>query len=183
MTDQEIAACIWAEGFEPLPYKDSKGIWSCGIGYNLEAHGIPASWVKPILDGYEIIKSPGYKMLKMKPGITKSQAVEELETWWHRAASTALGPFFTVWGSFSDVQRFVVTDMVFNMGLGSVKPAKGFLSFSTSTIPAMRRGDWKTVIANLKKSKWAKDTGRRARRDIRMLELGRWLSDEELRTI
>lgn len=170
MTDQEIAACIWAEGFEPLPYKDSKGIWTCGIGYNLEAHGIPADWVKPILS---------------RTGITRAQAVDRLEFHFDNAESQA--HFYTFglrdWEKFSDIQHFVITDMIYNMGLGSKKPAKGFLSFYISTIPAMIRGDWKTVIANLKKSKWAKDTGRRARRDIKMLELGRWLSEEELRNV
>ncbi len=28
------------EGRRELPYKDTKGIWTCGVGCNLEAHGL-----------------------------------------------------------------------------------------------------------------------------------------------
>lgn len=153
MTDLEISACIWAEGFEPLPYKDSKGIWTCGIGYNLEAHGIPADWVRPILS---------------RTGITRAQAVQRLEYLWDVAENQVTWNVFRKeWPTFSDAQRFVITDMVFNMGLGNAQ--RGFLSFKT-TIELMKQGEWKQVCSNLRKSKWARDTGRRAERDIQILE-------------
>ena len=154
MIQLEIDACIWAEGFEKLPYKNPRGVWTCGIGHNLEARGIPASWVKPILD---------------KRGISKKQASEILELDWISAQMNRVYVFtFAEWESFSEAQKFVVTDMIFNMGLGDKN--HGFLSFSIASIPAMKRGDWSTVIANLKRSKWVKQTGRRALRDISILE-------------
>jgi GH24 family phage-related lysozyme (muramidase) len=35
------AELIEDEGYDRVPYKDTKGIWTGGIGHNLEAHGIP----------------------------------------------------------------------------------------------------------------------------------------------
>jgi len=163
MTSKELEAAVWAEGFEPLPYRDSKGIWTIGIGYNMEAHGIPPDWVRPILS---------------KIGITRAAAAHQLEILWERAKDLAIHEVFpTKWPFFSDIQRFVITDMIFNMGLGDSK--RGFLSFKNS-IQLMKEGNWTQVCINLRRSKWYRDTKSRAKRDIQMLEKGRFLTDEEL---
>lgn len=152
MTQTEVDAAIWAEGFNPLPYQDSVGVWTIGIGYNMEAHGIPPEWVKPILD---------------HTGITKDQAIEKLKKEWDSCASKAATIFGSDWSSFSDAQKFVVTDMIFNMGVGN--RSRGFLSFR-NTIEFMKIGNWRAVCNCLKSSKWYRQVGRRAERDIKILE-------------
>jgi lysozyme len=38
------------EGVRLKPYRDSRGIWTVGVGWNLEAHGLPAGVMRALCD-------------------------------------------------------------------------------------------------------------------------------------
>lgn len=160
-----LALFTWAEGFKSLPYLDSVGVWTIGKGYNLEAHGIPPNLVKKILS---------------KTGITEAEAnvllYNEIISCYKKARELFPNPQEPM----LEVHWFVITDMIFNMGLGDDN--HGFLSFK-KTIAAMNRGDWEEAAAQMKDSNWYRQTKRRARRDILMLKKGRYLSEDELAQI
>lgn len=73
------------------------------------------------------------------------------------------------WRALDPVRQLVLLDMAFNMGLGH--EGKGLLSFR-NTLRAMRERRWSDAAAGMEASKWARQTGRRARRLTAMMRSG-----------
>lgn len=67
------------------------------------------------------------------------------------------------WRGLSGIRQLVLADMMFNLG------ASRLLKFR-NTLPAMQEGRWADAAAGMRKSLWAKQTGRRARRLATMME-------------
>jgi lysozyme len=72
------------------------------------------------------------------------------------------------------VRQTVLVNMCFNMGLGSRE--RGLLSFR-NTLAAIARGDYVTAADGMRRSKWARQVGRRAERLARMMETGEFLDE------
>lgn len=128
------------EGRRDRPYRDSRGIWTAGIGHNLEAHGIdPASLPTPIPDA-------------------------TIEQWFQEdiaATEASLDRNFNGWRSFGDDRQLAVMNLCFNMGWGN--GAHGLSTFR-NMLAAMLAGDWGGAADDLLASAYAEEVGDRATR-------------------
>jgi lysozyme len=143
------------EGFEPLPYQDSKGIWTIGMGYNMEAHGIPAHLVKPIFD---------------KTGISRFHA-EELLKGGLREAISDLQTIFPLFGHFSRNRQLAFVDMRFAMGPGNALSEHGFRGMKRM-VQAAKNGNWVKAAAEAQDSDWYRDVKTRGPLIVRMIREG-----------
>ena len=130
------------EGLRLEPYRDTRGIWTIGYGYNLEAHGVD-----------------------IKPGcslrIVQSQAEAWLNDELDKAEAIARG-LYKGFDAMPDVIKATCIDLAYNMGAGT-------LAKFVNTNAAINRGDWLAAAAGLEASKYAKQVGRRARYHITVL--------------
>jgi lysozyme len=81
------------------------------------------------------------------------------------SAEKVVGP---VWGEIDEVRQDVLTSMVFQMGAG------GFAKF-TDTLAAVREKKWAEAADHMLNSRWAKQTGKRARRLAEMMRTGAYV--------
>lgn len=81
------------------------------------------------------------------------------------SAAKVVGP---VWAEIDCVRQDILTSMVFQMGAG------GFAKF-TDTLEAVREKKWAEASTHMLNSRWAKQTGRRARRLAEMMEKGEYV--------
>ena len=130
---------IREEGLRLLPYKDSKGIWTIGVGHNIEA------------DPFML---PTLEMLKSR-GITKEEAYGLLDKDIRDHTAILLEALPWV-GDLDWNRKSVIIDLCFNMGLGDEH--HGLLSFK-NTLKLMEAGKWQEAGEHLKVSKWYKDVG------------------------
>lgn len=71
------------------------------------------------------------------------------------------------WDDLCMARKMVVADMVFNMGLPRFT---GFVM----TNRALNSGDFDEAAEEMKDSKWYRQTGRRARKLVRIMKTGEW---------
>lgn len=144
---------IREEALRLFPYKDTKGIWTIGVGHNIEA---------------DPIMSKSLEILKTR-GITKDEAYALLDK--DIREHTALLIEALPWAGNLDWNRkSVLIDLCFNMGLGNAK--HGLLSFG-NTLAHMEADQWADAAEHLRKSKWYQDVGpNRADILIKILETG-----------
>jgi len=149
-----------AEGLRLRSYNDTVGVKTIGYGHNLNNGDSPA-----------LLKSMGLDPVTIRNGtqsLTKEQADMIFE---HDEAKAKAGAQRVVSGFGSRLDAHpnwvqnILTDLVFNMG------AAGVASFKQS-IPAILRGDYEAAANSLSKSKWASQTGRRAKAIIQDLRAG-----------
>lgn len=134
------------EGKVPTVYKDSKGLWTIGIGILVDP------------------KVPG-------AGLTYEE-MRYLARNRIRAAEDELDAAFPWFAGVDEPRRAVFVELVFNMGMGNRK--KGLRSF-VNTLRAAAEGRWLDVGAGLRRSKWYRDVKpRRADPLIRQVETGQW---------
>lgn len=72
---------------------------------------------------------------------------------------------FEWYEGLDEIRKRVVIDMRFNLGPG------GFRTF-TNTIKAISEGRYQDAAQGMRRSKWARQVGRRAERLVRMMETG-----------
>ena len=146
------------EGFEIEAYKDSEGIWTIGIGHNLETDQTPEELAIMGLED-ELEDWEGFK-------ITKEQAFELFDLDVEEAVND-LYPAFTDEDllKLNETRYAVILSMVFQMGGAGVRKFKNF-------VKAVKTQDWDTaaeemIYANPKvkrHSKWYKQTPERCLR-------------------
>jgi len=137
------------EGWSAKPYKCSAGKWTIGYGYNMEAHGIPATLVKGILDGQGILREEADKLLIAEV----AQCIDAAER---------------IVPGFNDIDRprqYVIIDMIFNLG------ATGFSQF-VRTITAIVAGRYGDAADYMRQSKWYRQVGLRGKRNVRIMRTG-----------
>jgi lysozyme len=144
---------IREEGLRLFPYKDTKGIWTIGVGHNIEA---------------DPIMFPNLELLKSR-GVTKDEAYALLDKD-IRDHTAALIDALPWTGDLDWPRKSVMIDLCFNMGLGDEH--RGLLSFK-NTLAHMESGNWSDVAEHMRASKWYQDVGP-ARADIliKILETG-----------
>lgn|SRR5690606_22040999 len=142
------------EGFSELPYRDTKGLWTFGIGFCLERTYItPEQW-KHLLDNKLIdvrISREGAEYLtQQRLGIIES----------------GLSRLFKNWDALNEVRKSVLISMAYQMGVDGVA---GF----TKMCKAINRGNFVEAAKEGLDSKWARiDTPARAKRHMIQLERG-----------
>lgn len=83
-----------------------------------------------------------------------------------RAISDAQG--LEYWDLLNDARKVVVADLCFNLGITRFK---GFIR----TNEALACGDWETAADELIDSKYYRQTGRRAKRNVNVMRTGEWV--------
>jgi lysozyme len=123
------------EGMRRNPYRDTKGIMTVGIGFNLEAHKLPNGITFPLSD----------KDVETLYKISVDEVISGMDS------------YIPWWKGLDEVRQRVIANMVFNMGIGSVLKFKNTLFF-------IKKGDYYNAARNMRKSKWYKQVHDRAER-------------------
>ncbi|WP_175980074.1 glycoside hydrolase family protein [Caballeronia zhejiangensis] len=127
------------EGVRPLPYKDTEGVNTVGVGHNLDAAPLPAGWKYPLSDAQMT------QLLAQDVSSTLAK-LDRAVPWWR---------------GMDEVRQRVVANVCFNLGIGSAASGKGLLGFKKA-VAAMQRGDFATAAAEMKDSKWYRQVGQRS---------------------
>jgi lysozyme len=149
-----LAQLIKHEGKKAKVYKDSEGILTIGVGFNLER-----------AEAKKSIEALGLDFEKVKSGkqeLSQEQITKLLE----QDANAAIANCKVVFPKFvelSDVRQRVLVDMMFNLG-------KGRFSKFEKMIAAVKKNDFVTAADEMKSSKWyaqVKDRGKTLERMMR----------------
>lgn len=119
------------EGVRNKPYRDTKGILTIGIGWNMEANPLPQ-------DIAAFLRVHGY--------IT-NEMIDRLLDISIETATDNCRDIYKDFDSFSENRRFALIDLMFNMGIGTM------LTFR-NTNRAINEGRWEDAAKGLRYSKW-----------------------------
>lgn len=133
--NEMVERCKKHEGFSSKPYKCPAGKLTIGYGRNIEDNGITKDEAEYLL--LNDIESARDELLKNYPWASKIS--------YHR--------------------RFVLTEMVFNMGIVKFKQFKNMLA-------ACEQGDWNKAAEQALDSAWHKQVGKRAETLAQVLKEG-----------
>ena len=136
------------EGIRYYAYQDSVGVWTCGVGHNLESHGFTLDEIMALTE------TPA----------TEQQVDEWLDTDIYDATETAK-TLFPALETFTDARQRALVNMAFNMGFGTLR--KFF-----RTIYLVNSGRWVEAASAAAQSKWYRQVGNRAKRIVHMLRTG-----------
>ena len=139
----------WAEGKEYCVYKDSLGIPTIGIGFNLQRG-----------DARTLITNVGADFDKILAGtqcLSDSQ-ISKLFSYDLKWADEGAKNCISSYSTHPKCIQEVLTDMTFNMGKSSLCSWHNFQSQLASH-------DYASASANMKSTKWCGQVGRRCTRD------------------
>ena len=138
MNEQQLKQdLIRDEGKRLMPYVDSVGKLTGGVGRNLTDRGFSESEVD----------------LMLHNDILRTQIL--------------LDRYLPWWRLQSEIRQRVLCNLAFNMGVGpSPEDPTGKLLTFKNTLAAMERGDTEAACEGLRNSKWARQVGVRADRLI-----------------
>lgn len=149
-----------AEGLRLKAYNDTVGVKTIGYGHNLNNPESKSLLSNMGLD-YNAVRSG-------QQSITKGQADQLFEVD-HAKAEQGARRITSNFGKDFDSQpgwvKNILTDMTFNLG------EKGLSNFKQS-LSSMLNGNYKAAAQSLSQSKWAQQTGQRARAIISDLQAG-----------
>lgn len=131
------------EGVRYVPYRDTKGIPTVGVGHNLQAAPLPSGWTYPLTDDQV------NQLLRIDLTNVFSDLNRDLP-WWT---------------DLNDVRQRVIANMMFNLG------SNRLLGFK-NTLAAMRQGRYDDAAAGMLNSAWASQVGARAQRLAQMMRTG-----------
>ncbi|MBB3256844.1 lysozyme [Paraburkholderia bannensis] len=131
------------EGVRTVPYKDTTGNLTVGVGHNLTASPLPAGWTYPLSQAQ----------------ITQLLITDVANTIAQLNASAKW------WGTLCEVRQRVVANMAFNLGITK------FLGFEKA-ISAMKEGAWDVAADEMQNSLWFKQVGDRAVRLCQAMRTG-----------
>ncbi len=135
------------EGRKLTAYKDSRGIWTIGYGYNLEAHG------------YSTDECDGLTWTQEQADAALADEIQavlaELDRRWPK------------WRDLDEVRQAAIVSSVYQLG------APGASKFF-ATIHAIQERDFETAATQMLASRWAKQTPARVKRNAEMIRTGQW---------
>lgn len=144
------------EGRRLKAYRDTKGIWSIGIGHNLEGCGTaPLTRAK-----WDLIAN----------GINDTEC-DQLFTHDIDRTASDLDQHLSWWRSLDPVRQRVLLNMCFNMGWGA-GTSHGLHTF-VNTLAMIQRGEYPRAADAMLASKWAREVGERAQRLADMMRFGK----------
>lgn len=132
------------ESCRDYPYQDSKGIWTAGIGHNLEAHGID----------HQTLAVP------IQTATIEQWLQEDIQT-----AEALLDAHLPWWRSLSDVRQRVILNMCFNLGWNRLSQFHRMLACASA-------GQYDQAAVEMLNSLWAQQVGARAQRLAEMMRSG-----------
>jgi len=148
------------EGFRSKPYKDSVGIWTIGIGRNLQHNPISRSERGKVFGNSKLSDEQLWDILQH--GVTLAQAYDLLESDIDSAIryTKRLSPNFD---ALSDPRQHVLVDMMFNLGYGTKRR-----SFQPM-LDMVGSGDYIGAVKFIQRTKYARQVGMRDNRLCVML--------------
>jgi GH24 family phage-related lysozyme (muramidase) len=141
------------EGLRLKKYPDSRGFWTIGRGFNLEAQGAAAVCAKAGVD-YAAVMAGG--------AITLAQANAIFDSQYEVAVAEGRTVYPNL-DAYPDNAAGVVLDMIFELGLA------GYMAFH-HVIAGMKAHNWPAAIAGMQASKWATQVPSREMNDVALLE-------------
>lgn len=156
LQDQVLRYVRFNEGVRRTRYFDSLGIPTVGVGFNLQR-----------ADARQKIVALGYDYDAVLDGSQSlsDAAVDSLLADDVEAAFASAARLVANFDALNDARQAVVVDMIFNLGAAS------FMRF-TGTIAAIEAADFARAAAQMADSKWARQVGGRARRNIDAMASG-----------
>lgn len=147
-----IQRFVLHEKCELKPYRCSAGYLTIGIGRNLETNPLTSEEQK-VVGNWQC-------------GITKNAAFFLLKNDIAKAMKDCKSkiPF---WQQLDNERQYALLDMTFNLGI------KGVLNFK-KMLSAMGCGDWEKAAEECLNSKYAAQTGQRAKRIAETIRTGRF---------
>lgn len=139
------------EGLRLTAYQDTRGVWTIGYGYNLQAHGY-----------------------------TKTQAAQAIWTKdrAERALSGKIGECvayldrtYSAWRNLTGARQAVCVSAVYQLGPRAIPPF-------APTIALICRGEYAAAAARMRATAWARQTPNRVRRLADMMATGEWPTKE-----
>jgi lysozyme len=149
--DKAVSETEGFEGFRSNPYKDSRGIWTFGIGRCLETSPLTGEELKYLLDSGLIALS-----------ITHLGAQHLLDTR-VTAVDIALAAHWVPYGSMPDEVQTILVEMAYQLGVASLLTFNTFLG-----LLAAKRYD--EAAADGRTTAWYKQTPVRAESLMKRLE-------------
>ena len=146
------------EGLELLPYEDSLGINTIGIGRNLEHRGLSEAELghigKDLSDIFEwgITKEQAYYLAKNDIEIVEKEVCES-----HPCVV-----------ELDEIRQRVIIDMAFNMGVPRLNKFKKMWK-------AIEEENFEEAKIQMLDSRWANQVGNRAVRLSNAMETGEWV--------
>ena len=128
------------EGVEYMPYLDTMGIPTVGVGHNLRAVPLPKIWTYPLSD-------------EQVDTVLAADLVEVF---------VQLDDKLPWWRKLDYERQRVICNMAFNLGIN------GLLGFK-NTLAAVEHGRYSAAGAGMAASKWATQVGARADRLVDMM--------------
>jgi len=148
MSDNLRDRLVKEEEFRKFPYQDSRGIWTIGVGHNIEVD-------------FDMKNKLG---VLLKNGLTTEEVYRLLDKDIEKAVyNLSLKLPWT--NDLDEVRREVLVDMVFNMGINKV------IRFN-NTLNLIKNGKYHEASENLKLSLWYSQVGVRAKNLCRVLDTG-----------
>lgn len=145
-----IQRFILHEGCELMPYKCPAGYLTIGVGRNLETNPLTEEEKKVCGDyRHGITKNAAYYLLRNDIEKVKRECKQNI-------------PFFN---RLDCERQYALLDMAFNMGIKNLCRFKLMLG-------AMGVGDWEKASDECLRSKYATQTGRRAKRIAETIRTG-----------
>jgi len=145
------------EGVRLSPYRCTAGFLTIGVGRNLDTNKLTA----------EELAFVGHNC-RTRP-ITKEQSDYLLKNDIEKVCADLM-KFLPWWAYLGDVRKRVLVNMAFNLG------TEGLLKFE-NTLALIRSGSYAQAAAEMVKSKWAKQVGKRADRLANMMKTGEVTDD------
>jgi len=156
------------EGLRLQAYKDTKGIWTIGIGRNIEHRGFSQGELSTLaitptqlenLETLKISKESAYYLL--------NNDIQQIEKSLQKYG----------WFKFlSDVRKDIIINMVFNIG------ERAFIGFRNFILD-IDNARWEEASHEMLRSKWYIDVGKRAKELSEMMRRNRYLTPVELAKI
>lgn len=138
------------EGYKTCVYKDSLGIPTIGVGFNLRKFGAKSE-IESVGADYD-------KVLNGSECLTDSQIERLFEKDMDSAVSCA-EDFVSNWSSIGTSRQSALADMSFNMGCATIH------QFRTMKAD-IEAGDYSAAAKDMQSSLWCRQVGSRCDRDV-----------------
>ena len=161
------------EGRESLPYQDERGIWSVGIGHNLEANGLPANIAASIHARMGTVAvTPGpvlypecKDLIEAAGGLTDIEINDLFQL--DLAENCGFLSDYPWFVSTDEVRQAALMDMAFNLGPVQFHEFTTFIGYCAEQA-------WQQAADDLRGTLVYKQLPDRYERLAQMLESGAW---------
>ena len=162
------------EGKINYPYKDSKGLWTIGVGHLIQPGG--GTILPPEYAAYKDNGGPYDKKNNKTPAMTDAQVMELFEKDFQHHKEIAMKT--PNWNLANETGQAAMIDLAFNMGeWWNTKSWK-----NSKAVKGLKEGDFKVFADNMEDSLWYKQVGNRAVKIVDMIRKGKKTSVEQSST-